>query len=106
MPDAAPPVDTVRRPVTVHMAAGERATIETRAERAGLSVSAYLRDAGLGRAMRARGASDARVSLSALDSALSELVDALGESGPDRVRAALAHVAAARDLMIQAAARL
>lgn len=107
MPDAVPPADDpTRRPVTVHVTAGERARIEARANRAGLSVSAYLRDAGLGRAIRARGASDARVSLSALDGALTELVDALGEAGPDRVAAALSHIKSARDLMIEAAGRL
>ena len=106
MPDAVPTADTLRRPVTVHVTAGERAIIETRAHRAGLSVSAYLRDAGLGRGIRTRGASDARIALSALDGALTELVGALGEASPDRVPAALAHVESARDLMIEAAVRL
>lgn len=106
MATAEPLPDTTRRPVTVHVTARERATIEARADRAGLSVSAYLRDAGLGRAIRARGASDARVSLSALDGALTDLVGALSEAAPDRLAATLAHVETARDLMIEAAARL
>lgn len=102
-----PPPDRDRGyALKVHVSTSERRAIEARAERAGLSVSAYLRDAGLGRAVRARGASDAMVALSALDGALTELVGAVQGAGKERASAALARVESARDLMIKAAARL
>lgn len=101
------------RSLKLHASAAECRTIETRAERAGLSVSAYLRAAALGRAVRARGASDTVETLSALDSALlalvaevREAVSASGESAREKLTPVLDRVEAVRALMEAAAVRL
>ena len=98
-------------PLTVHVNASERRVVEDRAERAGLSVSAYLRAAALGRAVRTRGMSDATDALCDLEAVLSVLARSIHEAADaagctDRVVPVLGELDAARVRLVDAAGRL
>lgn len=93
------------------MSTDERRAIEARAERAGMSVSGYMRVAALGRAIRTRGMSDATDALCDLEAVLSALAvslrDAAGAVGrPERMAAELGELDAARDRLVRVAGTL
>lgn len=99
------------RSLKTHASAAECRVIEARAECAGLSVSAYLRAAALGRAVRARGTSDAVDALCDLVrevSGLGEMVRDLAAAAgcAERATEVLRRVDAARDALAEAAGRL
>ena len=86
----APPART--RSLKTHVSDSDRRAIEARATREGLSVSAYLRAAALGRGIRFAGASDIVDALCDLEAVLSA-VPAL--AGVDAIRQRLSDLAAA-----------
>lgn len=100
-----------RRSLKLHGSAAECRAIEARAERAGLSVSSYLRAAALGRAARSRGTSDAVFALCDLIREVAVLCDmardlAAAAGCADRAAEVLRRVDTARDNLADAAGRL
>lgn len=111
MQAASAPSPDRARSLKTHASAAECRAIEARAERAGLSVSAYLRAAALGRAVRARGTSDAVDALCDLVREVTGLCDlvrdlAAAAGCAERAAEALRQVEGARDSLAEAAGRL
>lgn len=92
LPPAMPVLSARTHSLKLHASDAERRTIEARAEREGLSVSAYLRAAALGRGIRFRGAADIVDALCDLEAQLSALPTL---PGVDAIRQRLTDLAAA-----------